>query len=454
MEIVEVRSRAKELTRISAPVIAEQFFVMLMGLISSVMVAYLGEQALAAVSMVESVSNMILAFYAALTTGGTIVVAQYIGKKDFFKAKEAAGQAFLLTVAISVVMSVFLLIFGRWVIDITFSSAELIVRDFAYQFLYIVTFSYPFIAIAQTAFGVMRGSGDARTPLFISVVMNIVNVVFGFILIRGLDLGFMQIPGLGIVGAGLGLLIARVAGFLLCAYFIVFKVDVIRLDKSEFFKSNRSSQRAILRLGVPTSVESVLFQLGKLITVVFVVNMSTNAISANAIGMTLLNMVSVVGSGFATGVMVLCGQKIGRGEVDDIKRTTFFAGGVSIVLMSTVCLLMFIFFDQIIGLYDVEIETYNYLRILLFSAFTIQAFLWPWSFLTPAALRAVGDVRYTMTFSILSMWVARIGLGYILGIVLNFGVIGVWAGMYADWMFRGIFFNARLINGKWKGKGL
>ena len=452
MPLTEIKRRAREIFRISAPVMAEQSFVMLMGFVSSVLVASVGEHAVAAVAMVDTISNLIIAFYAALTTGGTIVVAQYIGRKDIEKAKGAAGQAFLLSMGLSAVILIFFAIFGRQVLNLAFSSAEQNVMEAAYVFLFIVMFSYPFLAAVQTGFGILRGSGDTRTPMMISILMNIINLIFGIVLIRGVDTPFLQIPSFGVAGAAAGLLIARIFGALMCGYFLCFRANVMRLNKLSLFKPSFEAQKAILRLGVPTSIESSLFQLGKVITMMFVVNMGTYATAANAIASTLLGIINVAGMGFATGVMVLCGQKIGRGETDDIRRTALFASLSSMVVMFVVCLVMFILFQPIVSIYDVSPDTYIYLRQLMFSVFVMQVLFWPWSFITPAALRATGDVRYTMSVSIVSMWAGRIVIGYVLGIVLGIGVFGVWMGVYIDWMIRGGFFNWRLRNGKWQGK--
>jgi len=454
MPISEIKRRLRELSRIAAPVMAEQAFVILMGFVSSLLVASIGEHAVSAVSMVDSVSNLIITFFAALTTGGTIVIAQYIGRDDTAKAKSTAGQAFLLSVSLSLIMLVFFAVFGSNVLNLVFSEAEVNVQESARQFLFIIVFSYPFLAVVQTSFGIMRGSGNARTPMFVSIIMNIINLALGLILVRGINLPFVQTPSFGVAGAAVALLIGRASGAAMSAYYLCFRAKGIRLNSLKFFRPNFTVQKNIMRFGLPTSVESSLFQLGKLITMMFVVGMGTHAIAANAIGGTLLSIINVVGTGFSMGVMVLCGQKIGRGEADDVKRTAYFAAVASAILMAFVSLFLFIFFNPIVGLYDVEPDTFRYLQQLMFTVFIMQIIFWPGSFVIPAALRAAGDVKYTMLSSIVSMWVFRIGFGFIYAIVLNFGVLGVWMGMYSDWIVRGILFNKRLLNGKWRGRGI
>ena len=444
MTTLEIKTRGKELSRMSAPVMVEQSFIILMGLISSILVASVGEHAVAAVSLVDTISNTIIAFFAALTTGGTIVIAQYVGKNDVGKVKLVAGQTVFLSVLVSVVVLIVFAFFGQVTINLAFAAADPNVKSAAHQFLFISMFSYPFVAVMQTNFGILRGVGDARTPMFISILMNIVNLIFGLILI----------PPFGVAGAAVGLLIARAVGCVASGYYVVFRSKLIRLNKFSLFKPDFEPQKAILRFGLPTSVESILFQLGKIIVTMMVVGMSTSAVTANAIAWTLVGIINVAGTGFATGVMVLCGQKVGRGEVEDIKRTTLFASIVNMAAMASVCLILFILFEPIAILYNLEPETHRYLQQLMFSVFIASILLWPWSFIIPSVLRATGDVMYAMLVSIITMWGARIVLGYVLGVVLGFGVFGVWVGMYVDWTLRGIFYSFRLLSGKWKGKGV
>jgi putative MATE family efflux protein len=444
MPIRDITRRWPELIRIAAPVMAEQTFVMMMGFVTSVLVASIGEHAVSAVAMVDSVSHLIIAFYAALTTGATIVVAQYVGRSDYNRAKSAAGQAFILSLSLSAVIVAAFVLFGDNIIDLMFAEAERDVKDSAYRFLGIIMYCYPFLAAVQTSFGILRGTGDTRTPMFISIVMNVINLALGLVLI----------PLYGVAGAAYALLAGRVAGFVICAWYLVFKTKTIRLDSFSIFKPNLPAAKNILFLGVPTSVEATLFQLGKIITMVYIVSMSTGAIAANAIGGTLLGMINVAGTGFSMGVMVLCGQKIGRGETGEIRPTAYSAVAVNMLFMAAVSLVLFVLFGPITRLYGISPETYGYLRLLMYSVFIVQIIFWPFSFIIPAALRAAGDVKFTMFASVVSMWVFRIALGYVFAIILGFGVLGVWMGMYADWMVRGILFNWRLMGKRWMGRGI
>ena len=454
MKKQEIKTRGRELFKISMPMVVEHLAIAAMGMISTMLVASIGEHATSALGMVDSVSNLIIALFAALTTGGTIVVAQYIGKQDILSAKRAAGQAILLTVIFSAVVLAVLLFFNVQVLDLLFGDAEADVMAAALTFLFIVSFSFPVLAVTQTIFGILRGSGDTLTPMVISILMNAVNLGLGLILINGLDLGFFAIPAFGVTGAAMGLVIARIMGLAAAAFFIVKKARGVRLNKLRFFKPDVPIQKTILNLGMPTSFESALFHVGRLVTQVFIVSISTAAIATNTIAGSIANFVNVPGMALATGVMILIGQRIGRGQVEDVKTTALFATAVASLMFAALCFVMFFVRQPIFALFNPSEEALSYLPMVFISYLVVTPLFWGISFVLPAALRATGDVVYPMVVSISTMLVIRVAFSYIFAIVMNMGIMGIWLAMYLDWIARGAFFLPRLLSGKWKGKGI
>jgi len=274
--------------------------------------------------------------------------------------------------------------------------------------------------------------------------MNVLNVCFGLFLIKVIKMG--------VAGAACGLLISRALGLVICAAFIVRKSNPVRITFANIKKFSLGTQKKILNLGVPTSVESVLFNIGKLITQIYIVSLGPTAQAANAIGGSIFGLVCVPGNSFSTGVMILTGQKIGRGEKDDVPKTIRYGVLTAMGLMAVICLGVLFAAPVIKTLYSVDFDTWKILRMLIIASIIIHPILWPASFILPSALRATGDVRFTMVVAVASMWVFRIGTGYVLGITLGMGVMGVWIGMYTDWVIRGLLFFVRLAGGKWKTK--
>ena len=454
MPMPEIKRRSKELFSISMPMVVEHLAISIMGMISTMLVSSIGEYATSALGMVDAVSNLIIALFAALTTGGTIVVAQYIGREDLQRAKRAGGQAIVLSAFFSGIVFLVLLIFRVQILGALFGGAEDDVMAASLTFITIVSFSFPVLAITQTIFGLLRGSGDTLTPMAISIIMNIINLGLGFVLIRGLDLGFFAIPSFGVAGAAAALLATRIIGLLASLYFIIKRARGVRLNRMRYFKPDAPISKTILRLGMPTSFESGLFQAGRLITQIFIVSMTTAAIATNTIAGSIANFVNVPGAALATGVMILVGQRIGRGQTEDIKRTTIFAVVASSALFGVLCLALLFFQRPIVGLFNPSPEALEYMAPVYISNLIATPLLWSIAFVLPAALRATGDVVYPMVVSVSTMLTIRVLFSYVFAIVLDMGVMGVWLAMYLDWVARSIFFTARLLSNKWKGKGI
>ncbi|MCL2376554.1 MAG: MATE family efflux transporter [Defluviitaleaceae bacterium] len=450
----EIKSRSRELFSISMPMMVEHLFISIMGMISTVLVSSIGEHATSALGMVDSISNLIIALFVALTTGGTIVVAQYIGSQDIMSAKRAAGQAIVLSAIFSAVVLAILLIFRIQILDLLFGDAEADVMASALTFLFIISFSFPVLAIMQTIFGILRGSGDTLTPMIVSIGMNVINLILGIILINGLNLGFFAIPALGVAGAAIALVVARVMGLGAAIYFIVKKARGVRLNKLRFFKPAPPMQKTILKLGLPTSFESSLFQMGRLVTQVFIVSISTAAIATNTIAGSVANFINVPGMALATGVMILVGQRIGRGNIDDVKRTAIFATIASSVLFLGLSIILFFTQSLIFAPFNPSEEALAYLPMIFVSYLIATPLFWATSFVIPAALRATGDVMFPMIVSITTMLVLRVAFSYIFAITLGMGIMGIWLAMYLDWVGRSALFIPRMLGNKWKGKGI
>ena len=444
MATIEIKRRSRELLSISMPMVVEHLAISIMGMISTMLVSSIGEYATSALGMVDSISNLIIALFAALTTGGTIVVAQYIGREDLQSAKRAGGQAIVLSIIFSMAIFLVLFVFRVPILGFLFGDAEADVMAASLTFLAIVSFSFPVLAVTQTIFGLLRGSGDTLTPMIISILMNVVNLVLGFILIRAF----------GVPGAAIALLVTRFLGMLAALYFIIKKARGIRLNKVKFFKPDVPIQKTIMRLGVPTSLESGLFQAGRLITQIFVVSISTAAIATNTIAGSIMNFVNVPGMALATGLMILVGQRIGRGQVEDVKTTAIFATILSSMMFAVLCILMFFLYRPIVGLFNPSAEALHYMPAVYISNIIITPLFWSLSFVLPAALRATGDVVYPMVVSIASMLIVRVTLSYVFAIPMGMGLLGIWVAMYLDWILRSALFVPRLLGNKWRGKGI
>jgi putative MATE family efflux protein len=428
-----------------------------MGMVNTIMAGRLGKEAVSAVGMVDSLNNIFIGFFSALAVGGTVVVAQYSGRGSIKKANEAAKQALYCGVMIAFVVTISIWIFKEPIIKLLFGSAEKSVINATYSYLGITLFTYPLIAVLLISNGLLRGSGDTKTPAKITISMNALNVLFSFILIYGIniDMGIISVKfsGLGIIGAALGIAFARVFGSGMVLSVLIRGTRNLKLRNVTKLSFNKELLVPVFNVGIPASVESLLFSIGKLITQIYIVSLGTVALASNSIAGSIAGMINVPGAAFSIAATTIVGQRIGKGKPEEAEKSLMYLTYLSIGCLTILGLLSMPFAPYLAKLYSKDLAVIALsAKVLRMNGLFIIA--WSFSFILPAGLRGAGDVKYTMFTSIAGMWIFRITLGYVLSITLGIGLIGVWLAMYIDWIVRGTMYYLRVKSGKWKSKAV
>ena len=176
--------------------------------------------------------------------------------------------------------------------------------------------------------------------------------------------------------------------------------------------------------------------------------MGTHAIAANTIGMSISTMINVIGSALSLAATTLVGQYVGSGNIAKAKDTLIYLVKFATVCMVAIGLIFVPIAPWIAALYTDSKEVIR-LAAMLITSNSLALMVWPISFVLSAGLKGAGDTKYTMVTAIIGMWVFRIFTGYILGIVLGLGVLGIWIGMYTDWLVRGGLYCHRLQGENW-----
>lgn len=436
----------KDVINLAVPIMIEQTFVMLLGMCNTMMAGHIGEEAVSAIGMVDSVNNMFIAFFAALSVGATVVVAQQIGQDNYKKANETAKQAIVSGLLVSGLITLILWILRMQFINVLYGGAEELVKTDAKLYFEFTLITYPFIAIEQIANGILRGCGDTKTPMKISIFMNVINIILGYILIFGID--SIGIPSFGIEGAALAIACARFAGTIVIMYILLKGDKIIRIENVNKFKFDMNIQFNIFNIGIPAGMEQVIFNAGKLIVQMFIVTMGTASIAANAIAMSISQIINVAGTALCLAATTLVGQYVGRDDIKGAKETLIYLVKTGTTILVLAGLIFMPIAPAVSGLYTDSSEVIKISTLLLRSN-NIALIAWGMSFIMSAGLKGAGDTRYTMVTAFIGMWLFRIVFGYILGIKLNLGVFGVWVAMYMDWIVRGTMYCVRIRGDKW-----
>lgn len=431
----------KQIIALFLPILVDQLFIVGLNLVNTAMISSSGVSAVSAVNMVDSLNLFLINVFVAVATGGTVVAAQYKGSGNGLMVSKAAASSVASVTLLAAAIGILIVALHHPLLRLLFGAASDEVLDNAKIYMIGSAVSYVGLAVVQAVCGALRGVGKSRASLMLSLIMNVSYVVLNII--------FIPLMDMGVWGMTLAVNIARYAGAG-CALYYLFRVDEsFHLHLRDLFAVPLSMLRKIMFIGLPFAAEQMFFNGGKLLTQVFIVGLGTYAIAANAIASTLAGVLQIPAAALSLTIVTVVGQCIGRGNVRDARkyvRSFLWLGAAFLTLAGIVLLPLY---PWLASLFQPPAEIIDDMFWLLLITAVAQVPLWSISFILPAALRAAGDSRFTSVTSMLTMWLFRVVLGYVLGIVMGLGVLGVWLAMNCEWGVRGAIFVWRYRGDKW-----
>ena len=432
------------LTALIIPLIIEQFLAMLIGAADTIMVSSCGEAAVSGVSLVDTINILLIQVFSALATGGAVVAAQYLGMGKKEDAKESSKQLMIVVLVVSLIVTILSLITHRPLLRVIFGSIDNEVMANAQIYFLLSALSYPFLSLYNGGAALFRSMGNSKISMITSFFMNGLNIVGNAILIYG--------AGWAVFGAALATLISRILGAIYMIWLLLKKDNPLSISGILHTRLSWKMVRSILVIGVPNGIENGLFQVGKILVASLISSFGTYAITANAVSNTLAGLEIVPSSAIGLAMITVVGQCIGAGDDKQTAEYTKKLMVLSYIAMLICNLLMTFGCPLLISFYNTSAETAQIAKELVWIHSLMGIVFWPASFTLPNALRAAGDAKFTMIISMLSMWLCRIGMSFLLGVYFNMGVQGVWIAMTIDWIFRAALYIWRFARGGWKGK--
>jgi len=435
--------------RLSTPAVLEQSLFMVVGVVSTILVGRIGNTAISAVGLINSVIALIMAMFIILSTGSTVIVARLIGEGDSAKAKQAVILTTIAGFVSSFVITVFIYIFSADIIQIFFAGAEPLVKQYSDIYLRITLYTLPLFLVNVIISGCLRGAGDTKTPMWISYIVNVVNILLGVVLIYGLNLGFLKIDPMGVTGAAIAVCIARGIGGLLAILAVFRSKSVITLFKLGRIIPDLLLLKRIVKIGIPASLEQFFMQGGFLILQMLVTLMGTTSLAIYQIVLNANSIISVPIWGYGTAAITLVGQTLGNRRSDLSEKYGMICIKIGLMVTFILSVIVFIFAKQIISVYTTDLSIINSGAAAVRFLCVMQPFLSVVIVLSNA-MRGAGDVVFVMVSTFVCLWLVRILSVYIFGIVLKMGVSGVWIAMSMDWVSSFVVYFIRFRHGRWK----
>ena len=429
------------LRRLIIPLIIEQFLSVMVGMADIMMVSAAGETAVSSVALVDLINVLIINVFSALATGGAVVCAQSIGAQELDRANRAANQLMYIVTAAALVIMGLVLLLHRWLLGLLFGQVEPAVMEGAVTYFVISAWSYPFIALYNGCAALLRAMGNSRASMYVSALMNVLNVIGNAVLVYGFHMG--------VAGVALPSLFSRAVAAAVMLALLHSGRGLVRIPGLLRFRFEPPTMAKILRIGIPNGLENSFFQLGRVVLVSLISTFGTAQTAANAVANNIDNFGVIPGQAMGLALITVVGQCVGAQEWEQVrfytkklvKFTYLCTWGLNAVLLLGLPL--------ILSLYSLTPETHWYAAVLIWIHNGCAMLFWPLAFTMPNALRAAGDVRVPMAVSIVSMVTVRVGGSYLLGLHFGLGAIGVWIAMVGDWIVRVICFVLRARKKLW-----
>lgn len=430
-----------QIKRLYLPVFMEQGLATLITMLGTVLVSSVSAEAVSGVGIVDSLNYMFMNALVAIGTGVMAVVSTCIGAGRKKEAVVAAQNAICLAIYASVFLGLVLFVFRNQLIGALFGSAEKAVTDSAIEYLKYTATSLPFLALFSVLSGIRRGTGDNMTPLISSIIANAVYIIVAVLCINALNMG--------VGGVGTGLFMSRVVSASVLAFYVFKKPRMLKLRKIPA-SPKLSELKMVLNIAIPSALDSIVFNGGKVLVQVFMAGMGTAAIAANTICSSLANFMQLPGKTTQITAVTLVGRSFGEGNYKKTRRIMLSQTVITMLAECVAVGLFILFFEPIIHLFTYDEEIISISKELMLILYIATPIFWAASFVTPQAIRATGDAKFTMIVSMISMVLCRVFGSWLLGVYFGMGMVGIWISMIFDWIFRSAFYIPRVFSKKWE----
>ena len=434
----------RKLFNLTSPIFVETLLIMLTGAVDVFMLSRYSDETVAAGGVVNQLLNLVFILYGITTLGTSVLCAQYLGARQQKNVAQVIGVSLLANFVMGVLVSAGLFFFARPSLQLMGLNENLIGYGVSYMKI-VGGFSF-LQALSMTLSAILRSHNKAFYPMFVTLLINLVNVVGNYMLIFG-NLGA---PRLGIAGAGISTSVSRLIAVGLLAYLLFHKVTAI--PPLKLFKPFPWDKiKNLLTIGLPAAGEQVSYNFSQVLITYFSVMLGTAALTARTYAMSIVMFSYVFSIAIGQGAAISIGHLIG--EERDNAAFSVEKYSIKLAMLVTVCisLLTALIGTDIFKMLSANPEvisigaTVLYIDVLLEIGRAVNI-------TSVNSLNAAGDVMYPFITGVIVMWGVATLLAYVLGIWWGWGLNGIWLAMALDENIRAAIFERRWKSRKWEDK--
>lgn len=433
----------KTLMFIAFPVALQNLFSASLNLVDNIMVGQLGDSSLASVGIANTVFFLMIVLIFGVGSGCSIFIAQYFGRGDHKGIKQTVAIGFMTSLALSFVFMILTQMFSAQIMSI-FSTDEEVIR-LGSDYLRIVSFSYPLTALANVLYSGLRSTKRAVMPLFVSLVSIITNTVLNAIMIYGM-FGF---PALGVKGAAIATLIARIVEFLTLFAVVYARKYTIRVLPRDFRGIRSSFVKEMLKVSIPVIANEFFWALGMTMFTMIFSRLGTEYVAGYNILQTIDRVAFALSMGIASASAAMVGHKIGEEKTRIAFVYASRTNGLGVILGAVIGGVLILSSNMIVGLFDISADAKGYAQTLIFlfalilpiKTFNLENLL--------GALRAGGDTRFSLLAELIPLWLFTIPLSFYFGWYGAVSISVLYLITVSDELIKAILGGIRFFSKRW-----
>jgi putative MATE family efflux protein len=430
-------------------VVAENLLATLTQVVGMIMVGHLGAAAITAVGLSFQPLWLIQGFFMGLGAGTTALVARLTGAGQHQDTVAVARQGLLLAALLAAVCGALTLPFTGAILALMGAAPD--VRELGSIYLVNLLPGMLLMMVSTIVSAVLRGAGDTRTPMWVSIAVNLLNIILCWVLI----FGKLGLPALGIAGAGLATTLARSVGAVALVATLLHPRTVVHIDLRAFrplwtfFRPEPSVIARIFRVGIPAAAERMANSLGQICFARVAATLGTVAFAAHSLAINVESISYMPGIGFSVAATTLVGQHLGAGRPAEATKSAWECARLGLLIMGSMGIVFFLFPTPLLRLYtdDPAVIALGVMALRIVAFIQVPEAL---GFVLSGALRGAGDTRSVLRITAACVWIVRLGTAVIFIFVFHLGLLGAWLAMSLDWIIRAIYLVLRFRSGAWK----
>lgn len=430
------QNTSKEIFKMSVPIFFELLLQLLVGNIDQIMVSRYSQGSVAAINNGNQIMNIVIIVLNCMSVATTILITRAFGSGDRKQAKIVSNVSVYLLTGFSVAVTVLIFIFSRPIFKALSIPEEILEQTSQYT---VIVASFVIVqAVYMVIAAILRSYNLMKEITIAALIMNGINIVGNAVLIKFY----------GIIGAAISTDVSKLIGLVLITAVFLKKTDMdLSFLKIKYFSKNMAKR--LMVIAIPSGGEALSYQLSQMYILRFVNTFGIAVIASRGYCNMLANVAYVYSMAIAQATQILVGYLYGKNDYKSIGTRVRNSCIISMIVSVSITAIILLNSDTVVGLFTSEKYILDLCHKILFVEIVLEIGR-SINITMVKCLVATGDVNVPVVFALISTWFVAVGLSYVLGVKMGYGLVGIWIAMACDECLRGGAFVLRFLQGKWK----